>query len=379
MWKKIISLNLVLLLIVAMLPIGTISAAADNEVSTTVTFYYDVGDGKLKQATANPDENGWYFLNDSNVNNKVFVGYTTAQDGTGKKYPHSGMNLPSPLYAQYETLKDGEAYVVLGIMQDGYTFDTGYYRTHVTINNGIITLPSTVKDASGNNVGISYWTIVGDTSNTTYASGEIAAPASGIRLMATVDESSSNNANPSPAGSKIVTFYYLTWGNDGGTTETSRERSITDGSWYNQGADDVYNNIFIGWYYDDNGSITEYPICGTANSLPNELHAKYRVVSADYVILDATNFDCTLDTGYQRDCVTLTDRKVTLPATVKNVDGKVVSVAYWFSQSESTVTYYKPIEENTIDSNTILYPLLAEYMGGRSTPITTHYLYSFTD
>jgi uncharacterized membrane protein len=31
MWKKIVSLNLVLLLIVAMLPIGTISAAAATD------------------------------------------------------------------------------------------------------------------------------------------------------------------------------------------------------------------------------------------------------------------------------------------------------------------------------------------------------------
>jgi hypothetical protein len=115
--------------------------------------------------------------------------------------------------------------------------------------------------------------------------------------------------------------------------------------------------------------------------MPDDLYAQYADVSGkSYVILDATRLIFALDNnGNQRNISELgSDGKVTLPTQIYFND-ELTNVGRWYSSVGDEIHYYNPGDPVELESGTILYPLLEREMGGRSEPITMHYLTGYYD
>lgn len=351
MWKKLISLNLALLILIGLLPMGMVSAAAPKSEDMGYAVFYKNDDSEESQTktignflSSNASLKLYEVVPYLTASGKVVTSYNTKSDGTGRKYTFSDTlresfstneNEPSALYAQWESVTDN---YILYISADGTDEDGHGY----TIQSGLSgTTKLLGKDAfkSTSDKQIIGWSSRPNGGfNSTYRVGEDVSITGNMVLYAIM-------------GVNYITFHYRTDDNQN-TTETRYYH--WDGASFNvYGAERYSSALFAGWNSTENGDGNGFIIDGAAKDAPHELWAQYLDYpdNNSYVILDGRDY--LLSNNLQKDFQTLTDSKASLPAKLAN-DRRV---AYWSnSKWGDSRMFYPANTEVTLGNKAVLYP-----------------------
>lgn len=343
MWKKLLSLNLVLILLLTLLPMGVLAA----EYKGYLRIHLNDGSGKTVEISRDLSSGGDLGLFEYDTDHilaeeAVVTSYNSAADGSGKSYALStpieelestDENAFGEVYAQWTQVKpDYIFYYGAGLAQ------TGDGKEYLIQEDLDLTQPITLAgeytftDADGRKV---LWWMNG---KERYAPGEKVTLEKSTMFLPYM-------------GLNQVNFHYRNWS---GEMTGVYSLDVTT-SWQSinlpfQATWESSQGIFVGWNDREDGGGAWYTTQQNAAQLPEDLYAQYkpRPAETEYVILKAF---CGLQNGQTCDILEFdSDGRVTLPTELSG--GR--KVAYWTCWRNAVAYTYPAGKPVTLASETEL-------------------------
>lgn len=336
MKRKLISLNLALLLVAAVLPFGLLPAAAQTPDGYAL-FHKNDGSGVVQQeglsafySTSN-DRLLLYRRSPFTAEGKAVTSYNSQPDGRGTVYPLNRSvtdiysrdeSAPAQLYAQWEDAPGRHILYLYGdsnrpdAWQDAkgrvYILKSGYGDTATLLGGDAFSDP-------GGKERVVAWktmrgTYGGDAEGVIcYAAGDTIALKENLTLFPVF-------------GSFSIQFHYEKKQAATGLPEAVETISVATHASQTLSApreSQMYleNRVFLGWNSQPDGSGSWYPANGLGRNAPSHLYAQYQSLpkEGEYCVIQCA---VQLESGRYREVIPLSDGVVRLPQRV--LDGRAV-------------------------------------------------------
>ena len=316
MLKRLLSLNLALIILLSLVPTRGVTAYAMDDIGyANFSANYDGGE-TIEKAIPYFSSNGALRLYEDmpefTRNGYALVGYNSKPDGSGISYSsaqaireiYSKDSSSAPmLYAQW---KEVTGLYILYRATEGSTVDGNDYYLVDGLSAGPVTLADQNTFISGEEVTVSWRDNISTWWANTFFPSDAYQLVESVVLYGTV-------------GINAIRFHYKNWRGDQLSSITSYKDNSEIGN--NVLATQNYSQIFLGWNENVDGSGEWYPCKAKVRGVPQELYAQYASIpQEDYYVL---NTSLGLENG-QESTVVLSSSNVPLPQTVCAGE-----VAYW--------------------------------------------------
>ena len=352
MWKKLISLNLALVMVVSLIPLSPVTAFAASDTGYAV-FHKNDGSGEtVTETMKNFGSNGslelYCRMPDFTGEDEVIISYNSEADGSGTEYPlnehtydiySNDADNPAQLYAQWEDVADYSIRYITtnGVSSDGEIVVTegGFSDTAVLAGSNTFTAEEDDEEVIGWSTKWSY------AERDRYYEGYVFMPGEEISIT-------ENMTLFSLMGYKSIVYYEEKYNSSTGEYSlTTGEPVFYDkGELLSNGSGSITGKIFLGWNSKEDGSGDKYfARQEVSKEMPNQLYAQYAdVPTEDYAVL---NYGTHGTEGeYATEVILLEDGVADLPDEMP--DGS--KIVYWRGYG------YDPEDDYDLEEKSLYYP-----------------------